>query len=187
MQSRIVPISRTVEARLVPTGTPTTIPEGAFVTLTQTLGGAYTVVFEGNMARVEGEDGDALGLDPVVLEFEPPADGKPSMDQVRQALASVYDPEIPVNIVELGLVYRCDIVAGDAASRSPSEGRGHAVHIDLTLTAPGCGMGPVLVEDVKRRVAQVPFISDVAVQLVFDPPWSRDMMTEEAQLALGIF
>ena len=175
MQSRIVPISRTVEARLVPTGTPTTIPEGTFVTLTQTLGGAYTVVFEGNMARVEGEDGDALGLEPVVLEFEPAADGKPSMAQVQEALASVYDPEIPVNIVELGLIYRCDIVAGDV------------VQIDLTLTAPGCGMGPVLVEDVKRRVARVPFVSDVVVQLVFDPPWSRDMMTEEAQLALGIF
>ena len=175
MQSRIVPISRTVEARLVPTGTPTTIPEGTFVTLPQTLGGAYTVVFEGNMARVEGEDGDALGLEPVVLEFEPAADGKPSMAQVQEALASVYDPEIPVNIVELGLIYRCDIVAGDV------------VQIDLTLTAPGCGMGPVLVEDVKRRVARVPFVSDVVVQLVFDPPWSRDMMTEEAQLALGIF
>lgn len=175
MQSRIVPISRTVEARLVPTGTPTTIPEGTFVTLTQTLGGAYTVVFEGNMARIEGEDGDALGLEPVVLEFEPAADGKPSMAQVQEALASVYDPEIPVNIVELGLIYRCDIVAGDV------------VQIDLTLTAPGCGMGPVLVEDVKRRVARVPFVSDVVVQLVFDPPWSRDMMTEEAQLALGIF
>ena len=168
----------------MPTGTPTTIPEGAFVTLTQTLGGAYTVVFEGNMARVEGEDGDALGLEPVVLEFEPPADGKPSIEQVRQALASVYDPEIPVNIVELGLVYRCDIVSG----QSPlSEDRDYAVQIDLTLTAPGCGMGPVLVDDVKRRVARVPFVSDVAVQLVFDPPWSRDMMTEEAQLALGIY
>ena len=175
MQSRIVPTSRTVEARLVPTGTPTLIPEGTFVTLTQTLGGAYTVVFEGNMARIEGEDGDALGLEPVVLEFEPAADGKPSMAQVQEALASVYDPEIPVNIVELGLVYRCDIVAGDV------------VRIDLTLTAPGCGMGQVLVEDVKRRVARVPFVSDVVVQLVFDPPWSRDMMTEEAQLALGIF
>ena len=175
MQSRIVPISRTVEARLVPTGTPTTIPEGTFVTLTQTLGGAYTVVFEGNMARIEGEDGDALGLEPVVLDFEPAADGKPSMEQIQEALASVYDPEIPVNIVELGLIYRCDIVAGDI------------VQIDLTLTAPGCGMGPVLVEDVKRRVARVPFVSDVVVKLVFDPPWSRDMMTEEAQLALGIF
>ena len=175
MQSRIVPVSRPVEARLVPTGTPTTIPEGAFVTLTQTLGGAYTVVFDGNMARVEGEDGDALGFEPVVLEFEPPTDGKPSMEQVQQALATVYDPEIPVNIVELGLVYRCDIVAS------------RVVQIDLTLTAPGCGMGQVLVEDVKRRVVRVPFVSDVDVQLVFDPPWSRDMMTEEAQLALGIF
>ena len=159
----------------MPTGTPTTIPEGAFVTLTQTLGGAYTVVFNGNMARVEGEDGDALGLEPIMFVFEPPTDGKPSMEQVQQALATVYDPEIPVNIVELGLVYRCDIFAS------------RVVQIDLTLTAPGCGMGQVLVDDVKRRVARVPFVSDVDVQLVFDPPWSRDMMTEEAQLALGIF
>lgn len=179
---RIVPVSRTVEARLVPTGTPTTIPEGTFVTLTQTLGGAYTVVFEGNMARIEGQDGDALGLEPVVLEFEPPADGKPSMEQVREALASVYDPEIPVNIVELGLVYRCDIVSADDPA-----GASHVVDIDLTLTAPGCGMGDVLVDDIKRRVARVPFVSDVVVQLVLDPPWSRDMMSEEAQLALGIF
>ncbi|MCY3818251.1 MAG: putative Fe-S cluster assembly protein SufT [Gammaproteobacteria bacterium] len=186
MQSRIVPVSREIEARLVPTGTPTTIPEGTFVTLTQTLGGAYTVVFEGNMARVEGEDGDALGLDPVALEFDPPADGKPSMAQVEEALASVYDPEIPVNIVELGLIYGCEIVAGGGPG-SGAQGREHAVHIDLTLTAPGCGMGPVLVQDVERRVAQVPFVSDVVVRLVFDPPWSRDMMTEEAQLALGIF
>ena len=168
----------------MPTGTPTLIPEGTFVTLTQTLGGAYTVVFEGNMARVEGEDGDALGLEPVALEFEPPADGKPSMAQVEEALASVYDPEIPVNIVELGLIYGCEILSEDGPQ---SVARDHAVHIDLTLTAPGCGMGPVLVEDVKRRVAQVPFVSDVVVRLVFDPPWSRDMMTEEAQLALGIF
>jgi len=179
---RIVPVSRTVEARLVPTGTPTTIPEGTFVTLTQTLGGAYTVVFEGNMARIEGEDGDALGLEPVVLEFEPPADGKPSMEQVQEALASVYDPEIPVNIVELGLVYRCEIVSRD----DPADAS-HVVDIDLTLTAPGCGMGPVLVDDIKQRVARVPFVSDVVVQLVLDPPWSRDMMSEEAQLALGIF
>ena len=179
---RIVPVSRTIEARLVPTGTPTTIPEGTFVTLTQTLGGAYTVVFEGNMARIEGEDGDALGLEPVVLEFEPPADGRPSMEQVTEALASVYDPEIPVNIVELGLVYRCDIVSRDDAA-----GSSHVVDIDLTLTAPGCGMGPVLVNDIKLRVARVPFVSDVVVQLVLDPPWSRDMMSEEAQLALGIF
>ena len=179
---RIVPVSRTVEARLVPTGTPTTIPEGTFVTLTQTLGGAYTVVFEGNMARIEGEDGDALGLEPVVLEFEPPADGKPSMEQVQEALASVYDPEIPVNIVELGLVYRCDLVPRDDPA-----GASHVVDIDLTLTAPGCGMGPVLVDDIKQRVARVPFVSDVVVKLVLDPPWSRDMMSEEAQLALGIF
>jgi probable FeS assembly SUF system protein SufT len=95
--------------------------------------------------------------------------------QVHQALASVYDPEIPVNIVDLGLVYGCDV---------DDDGR---VQVRMTLTAPGCGMGPVLVEEVKRRVARVPNVAGVDVTLVFDPPWSRDMMTEEAQLELGLF
>ena len=174
MERRIVPIRRTVTARLVPTGDPMDIPAGAFVTLTQALGGAYTIVTEGNMARIDGEDADALGFEPERLHFEPPADGKPSIDQVRSALATVHDPEIPVNIVDLGLVYRCEL-------------EGRTARIDMTLTAPGCGMGPVLVDDVKRRVAAVPFVAEVAVELVFEPPWSRDMMTEEAQLALGLF
>ena len=174
MERRIVPILRTVEARLVPTGTPITIEAGVFVTLTQALGGTYTVVVNGNMARIDGEDADALGYEPEVLVFDEPVDRKPSIEQIWQALASVHDPEIPVNIVDLGLVYRCEI---DEES----------VNIDMTLTAPGCGMGPVLVDDVKRRVASVPFVRDVCVELVFDPPWSRDMMTEEAQLSLGLF
>ena len=175
MERRVVPIRRTVNARLVPTGDPLTIPDGAFVTLTQSLGGTYTVVFNGNMARIDAADADALGFTPEVLEFPEPANGKVDPTQVDSALASVFDPEIPVNIVDLGLVYDRRI------------GEGGAVTIVMTLTAPGCGMGPVLVEDVKSRLARVPNVSNIDVQLVFDPPWSREMMSEEAQLELGLY
>ena len=174
MERRIIPTARPVQGRLVPTGDPVSIPGGTFVTLTQALGGSYTVIFNGNMARIEGADGDALGLTPETLAFEPPADGAVDAEQVDAALSSVFDPEIPVNIVDLGLIYARRIEAG-------------RVHIDMTLTAPGCGMGPVLVDEVKARVAQVPFVTGVEVELVFDPPWSRDRMSEEAQLELGLF
>lgn len=174
MQRRIVPLSRAVQGRLVPTGDPVTVPAGAFVTLTQNLGNSYTIVFNGNMARLDGADADALGLTPEKLEFEPPKDGKIDPAQVDAALRSVYDPEIPVNIVDLGLIYERRIEGGD-------------VLVEMTLTAPGCGMGPVLVEEVKARVGQVPFVRAVAVELVFDPPWSRERMSEEAQLELGLY
>ncbi len=174
MERRILPVARAVQGKLVPTGDPVTIPEGAFVTLTQTLGGSYTIVFNGNMARLDGADGDALGLAPERLEFTLPADGKVDPKQVDAALRSVFDPEIPVNIVDLGLIYERSISAGQ-------------VKVQMTLTAPGCGMGPVLVSEVETRVGQVPFVTDVEVELVFDPPWSRDHMSEEAQLELGLY
>ena len=174
MERRVIPVQRPVTARLVPTGTELTIPQGVFVTLTQALGGTYTVVHNGNMARIESEDADALGFEPEILTFETPDDGKISEDQVWQALRTVHDPEIPVNIVDLGLVY--DVAVNDSQ-----------VDIQMTLTAPGCGMGPVLIEDVKRRLQRVPLVTDTNVSLVFDPPWSRDMMSEEAQLDLGLF
>ena len=174
MERRIIPTARPVQGKLVPTGDPVSIPGGTFVTLTQALGGSYTVIFNGNMARIDGADGDALGLTPETLSFEPPADGAVDAEQVDAALSSVFDPEIPVNIVDLGLIYARRIEAG-------------RVSIDMTLTAPGCGMGPVLVDEVKARVAQVPFVTEVEVELVFDPPWSRDRMSEEAQLELGLF
>lgn len=174
MERRVIPLRRDVAARLVPTGAPATLPGGAFVTLTQALGGAYTVVHEGNMARIDGEDADALGFAPEVPQWTPPPDGSVSRQQVSEALRSVYDPEIPVNIVDLGLVYGCAIDAG-------------RVDVALTLTAPGCGMGPVLVREVERRVGRVPHVRAVHVDLVFDPPWERSMMTEEAQLELGLF
>ena len=174
MERRVIPLSRDVHARLVPTGDPVDIPGGSFVTLTQDLGGSYTIIHQGNMARIDGEDADALGFEPTSLTFTPPADGRISEAQVQEALASVYDPEIPVNIVDLGLIYDVAI-------------NGNEVALQMTLTAPGCGMGPVLVQDVERRVGQVPFVDSVTVELVFDPPWSRDRMTEEAQLELGLY
>ena len=168
-------MNRDCAARLVPTGDPIEIRRGTFVTLTQDLGGNYTVIVNGNMARIDGADGDALGFTPSVLQHDPRPDGRVDPDQVDAALASVFDPEIPVNIVDLGLVYERRIDSDQS------------VHIRMTLTAPGCGMGQVLVDDVRRRVNDVPNVSQVDVELVFDPPWSRDRMSEEAQLELGLF
>lgn len=175
MERRLISTTRECPARLVPTGDPVVIPGNTFVTLTQSLGGTYTVIFNGNMARVDGSNADALGFTPEILEFEPPADGSIDQEQINAALESVYDPEIPVNVVALGLIYEVDI--------RPSG----QVHITMTLTAPGCGMGPVLVADIEERVQRVPNVASVEVELVFDPPWSRDMMSEEAQLELGLF
>ena len=175
MERRIVTTTRDCPGRLVPTGDAISIPAGAFITLTQTLGGSFTVIINGNMARIAGADADAIGLSVEPLVFDPsPQPEQVDIDHVWHALRSVYDPEIPVNIADLGLIYDVTLTANDAA-------------IDMTLTAPGCGMGPVLIEEVKDRVRQVPNLHDVEVTLVFDPPWSREMMSEEAQLELGVF
>lgn len=163
-------------ARRVPDGTPLTIPKDTFVTITQALGGNYTVTWHGQMVRVDGTDADKLGLEREILEFPAPTDSLIHEDQVWTALKSVFDPEIPVDLVNLGLIYSVDI--DQAAGR---------VDIRMTLTAPGCGMGPVLVGDVEYRVRLVPNVREVKVELVFDPPWSREMMSEEAQLETGMF
>ncbi|MDG2278496.1 MAG: putative Fe-S cluster assembly protein SufT [Pseudomonadales bacterium] len=173
MERRVVPVVRDCEARLVPTGDKVSIPAGAFVTLTQTLGGTYTIVHLGNMARIAGSDGDALGFEPEVLQF-PESDATPTEEYVWFALRSVFDPEIPVNIADLGLIYAVAL-------------RDSTAHIKMTLTAPGCGMGPVLIAEVEERVKQAPGIDEVEIELVFEPPWSREMMSEEAQLELGLF
>lgn len=167
---------REVRGRLVPVGDPVSVPADSFVTLTQSLGGNYTIVFNGNMVRIDGTDADALGLDGLTLDFTVPTDGRISEDQVWEALRSVYDPEIPVDLVNLGLIYSVAIDQDTGC-----------VDVSMTLTAPGCGMGPVLVGDVEHRIAMVPHVRDVQVELVFDPPWSREMMSEEAQLETGMF
>lgn len=163
-------------ARRVPDGTPLTIPKDTFVTITQALGGNYTVTYHGQMVRVDGTDADKLGLEPELLEFPEPVDDQIDIDQVWTALRSVYDPEIPVDLVNLGLIYGVEV-----------DQPGKHVGIRMTLTAPGCGMGPVLVGDVEYRVKRVPNVETVKVELVFDPPWNREMMSEEAQLETGMF
>lgn len=173
---KIVVTESDCKARLVPVGTPAIIPKGEFVTITQDLGGNFTVTWRGNMYRIDGTDANAIGRKSLTLSFTPPSDGSIDEAQVWEALRSVYDPEIPIDLVSLGLIYGVNI---DAANK--------CVNIDMTLTAPACGMGPVLVGDVEYRVNMVPHVNSVAVNLVFDPPWSREMMSEEAQLEAGVF
>ncbi|MDO8909264.1 MAG: putative Fe-S cluster assembly protein SufT [Pseudohongiella sp.] len=176
MQRQMVVAQEDCPARRVPDGTPVTIPKNSFVSITQALGGNYTVVHNGQMLRVDGTDAANLGLQPETLSFPPAADDKIQEEQVWQALGTVFDPEIPVDLVNLGLIYKV-LVDHDS----------NIVYIDMTLTAPGCGMGPVLVGDVEYRVKKVPNVKDVKVDLVFDPPWSRDRMSEVAQLETGMF
>lgn len=167
---------RECPARRVPSGEITSIPEGQFVTINQALGGNYTVTWMGNMLRVDGTDADAIGLKQEEFSFTNDGHDGILEKQIWQALESIYDPEIPISIVSLGLVYSVKI---DLETQ--------VVTVQMTLTAPGCGMGPVLVSDVKYRISKVPNVKVVNVDLVFDPPWSKDMMSEEAQLEAGLF
>jgi probable FeS assembly SUF system protein SufT len=176
MQQRMVVTQRECPARRVPSGEPVSIPEGQFVTINQDLGGNYTITWQGNMLRIDGTDADAIGQQPEVLAFDDDGSGLINEDQVWRALDSIFDPEIPISLVSLGLIYRV-VIDQDSGQ----------VNIAMTLTAPGCGMGPVLVSDVKYRTAKVPNVKTVSVELVFDPPWSREMMSEEAQLEAGLF
>ncbi|MBD3657397.1 MULTISPECIES: putative Fe-S cluster assembly protein SufT [Marinobacter] len=179
MQEReVVLTKREVEARLVPSGTEIMIPSDTFVTITQALGGTFTVAVNGNLARIEGHDADALGKQPLESSFETPEDGSVNENQVWEALRNCYDPEIPVNVVDLGLIYECDVRNGTDA--------GNEVFVKMTLTAAGCGMGPVITEDVRRKLEHVPNVDKVTVELTFDPPWSNDMLTDEAKLELGM-
>jgi probable FeS assembly SUF system protein SufT len=183
----MVIVSRDVDAVLIPLGTPVMIPENAQVRITQELGGSYTVAVNGNLARVEGKDADALGLAEVKdekreaeqgIEQKVP-EGPVNMDELWAVLKTCYDPEIPVNIVDLGLVYDVHVVDTDDG--------GNHIEVVMTLTAPGCGMGPFIVDDVRAKVMSVANVSDVHVELVFEPPWDRHMMSDEARLALGMF
>lgn len=176
MQQSMTVTQRECPARRVPSGELVIIPSGEFLSINQSLGGNYTVTWQGNMLRIDGTDAGAIGQEAEQLVFTDDGSGSISEEQVWQALDSIFDPEIPISLVSLGLIYRVDIDRDT-----------NTVKITMTLTAPGCGMGPVLVGDVKYRVAIVPNVEHVDVDLVFDPPWSRDMMSEEAQLEAGLF
>ncbi len=175
-------LTRDVKVTEIPSGTPAILSAGTHVTITQTLGGSYTVMTDyGLMARIERADSDAIGKDPSAPVPAPAAaqTGEPADEKaVWEALRMIYDPEIPVNIVDLGLVYLCEL--------NPLPDGGREVHIQMTMTAPGCGMGSVLQADVESRLGMLPGIKRVDVELVWDPPWDRDRMSEAARLALGM-
>jgi probable FeS assembly SUF system protein SufT len=179
--SEPITLARDVEAAIVPVGSKVTLQKGEQAYITQSLGGSYTVVVNGNMFRIENRDADALGLQ--ADASKPVSSGVPVTQEqlekdIWEQLRMCYDPEIPVNIVDLGLIYDCHL--------SPLAPSGHRVEVKMTLTAPGCGMGPTLAQDVQNRLLALEGVNDVAVELVWDPPWNQAMMTEAAKLQLGL-
>lgn len=174
-----VTLSRDVNAVIIPAGEVLTLREGTTGFITQALGGSFTVYVEGNLFHISGSDADALGMEPVAPPEVPDNPTDQDIEQVIwEQLKTCYDPEIPINIVDLGLVYRCDIDKLPNGERS--------VSVDMTLTAPGCGMGEILVQDAREKIAIVPTVAEVTVDLVFDPPWNQSMMSEEARLQTGL-
>ncbi len=171
-------VTRDVPAREIPSGTPITLKAGDPVVITQSLGGSFTVMTPvGFLARVDGKDADAIGEQPVAVDEAAQA-GKTTEELAWDQLRTCFDPEIPVNIVDLGLVYSCNL--------APLPEGGNRIDVKFTLTAPGCGMGDVLREDIKGKLLSVPEIKDADVQVVFDPPWSLQMMSDAAKLQLGM-
>ena len=174
-------LTRDVEAAVVPVGTKVTLQKGETAYITQSLGGSYTVVVNGNMFRIEAKDADALGLE---IQAKPtaaptgPVTQEGLEKQVWDALKTCYDPEIPVNIVDLGLIYDCHL--------TPAGENSFKADVKMTLTAPGCGMGPTLAQDVQNKLLSLEPIDEANVELVWDPPWNQGMMTEAAKLQLGL-
>jgi probable FeS assembly SUF system protein SufT len=174
-----ISLKRDVKAVIIPAGEELTLREGTTGFITQALGGSFTVYIEGNLFRVAGADADALGKEPTPAPAVPENPTDADIEAVIwQQLKTCYDPEIPVNIVDLGLIYRCNVESLGNGQRS--------VSVDMTLTAPGCGMGEVLVADAQEKIAVIPTVSDVRVELVFDPPWNQTMMSDEARLQTGL-
>ena len=171
-------VSRDVDAVIVPSGINVKLRAGQAGYVTQALGGSFTVYVEGNLFRIAGMDADAIGQQLATPpELPPDASDEDVRSLAWQQMKSCYDPEIPINIVDLGLVYECDIGQGD---------KGRIVSVKMTLTAPGCGMGEVLVQDVRERVEAIPTVERADVELVFDPPWNQSMMSEAARLQTGM-
>jgi probable FeS assembly SUF system protein SufT len=176
-----VTFSRPTDAVMIPSGERVLVPSGAHGTITQSLGGAYTLITDrGLMIRVSGKEVEAIGKTPenVPEASQSEAVTPEKLEQlVWDQLKTCYDPEIPVNVVDLGLVYLCELEDGAG---------GKNVKVKMTLTAPGCGMGPVLANDVKSKIEAIPGVKNADVEVVFDPVWDRSMMSEAAKLQLGM-
>jgi len=168
---------RDVEANMVPSGDKVTLVAGNLVQITQSLGGNYTIVINGNMAQISAKNADALGIE-VEMPDSDSISSEFSEQLIWDQLKTCYDPEIPVNIVELGLIYDLNIKDGE---------KGKKIDIKMTLTAPGCGMGPVISDEVDRKINALEDVENVNVELVWEPQWNQGMMSEAAQLELGMF
>jgi probable FeS assembly SUF system protein SufT len=178
--SEPVRFERDCAAVLVPQGDAVTLPAGSVGYITQALGGSYTVFVEGNLFRIAGADADAIGKEaPEPLELPSDAGDEAVEQLVWKQLRTCFDPEIPINVVDLGLVY-------DAVVSHRPDGE-RLVEIRMTLTAPGCGMGDILVDDVRTKLELIPTVAEADVELVFDPPWNRSMMSDAARLDTGMF
>jgi probable FeS assembly SUF system protein SufT len=173
-------LSRDVKAVMVPAGIDIELKSGQSGFITQALGGSFTLYMEGNLFRLAGADADAIGKDVVKApELPPDATEDDVLALAWDQLRTCYDPEIPINIVDLGLIYECTVSAQAGGQRQ--------INVKLTLTAPGCGMGDVLVQDIRQKLEIIPTVGTAHVELVFDPPWNQSMMTEAARLQTGMF
>jgi probable FeS assembly SUF system protein SufT len=176
MSKEQLELSRDVEATLIPSGIPHKLAAGSKVRLMQALGGSYTVTTDfGYMARIDAKDADALGMTPSSATAEGPTEFSEQL--VWDQLRTVYDPEIPVNVVDLGLIYACQITP---------VAEGNRIEIKMTMTAPGCGMADVLKADIQRKLSSLPTVKELNVEVVFDPPWHPGRMSEGARLQLGL-
>jgi probable FeS assembly SUF system protein SufT len=172
-------LSRDVEVAAIPYGDRITLTTGTTVYITQALGGSYTAMTDhGYLVRIEGGDADAIGEKPVRPLTAADVAGRSTQELAWEQLKTCFDPEIPVNIVDLGLVYRCEV--------SKRDGGGDKVTVEFTLTAPGCGMGDFLRQDVQQKLLAIPGVEEADVQVVLDPPWDQSMMSDVARLQLGL-
>jgi probable FeS assembly SUF system protein SufT len=177
--SEPIVFERDCPAVMVPQGQTVSLPAGQNGYITQALGGSFTVFVDGNLFRIDGKDADAIGKEPPEpIELAEGADDGAVEKLVWQQLRTCYDPEIPVNIVDLGLVYECAIGKTESGERK--------IDVKMTLTAPGCGMGDILVDDVRSKIEAIPTVSEADVELTFDPPWNRSMMSDVARLETGM-
>jgi len=180
MSHQEIELSRDCDAVQIPSGNPILLPAGTRVMITQRLGGSFTVATQAGLARIEAENADALGIDPdEQSSSEPKIVPEGSLEEaVWNQLKTVFDPEIPVNVVDLGLIYDCAV--------NKTEDGATTVNVKMTLTAPGCGMGPTIAADARQKVLAIDGIDEAAVDLVWDPPWNQSMISEAGRMKLGL-
>ncbi len=177
--TRELTLQRDCDAIQIPSGNPIILPAGTTVIITQSLGGTYTIATQAGLARIDEKDLDALGIDPdaIAAPRKEPVGGSLE-DAVWNQLKTVFDPEIPVNVVDLGLIYDCMVNRDDAGQTT--------VNVKMTLTAPGCGMGPTIAADARQKVLILEGVDEAAVDLVWDPPWNQSMISEAGKMKLGL-